>query len=48
MLKLFMKKLTNIYIYIYGLRQNKYIQEGRLFTNKIKTISLGEGGSAIK
>lgn len=34
-LKLFMEKLTNIYIYIYGLRKNK---EGRLFTNKKQSL----------
>ncbi len=47
MLKLFIKKLTNIYIYIYiWLAPKQLLQEGRLFTNN-KTISLLFGKEGV-
>ena len=51
MRELFIEKLTNIYIYIYIYIYIAYAtnlsQEGRLFTNKIKTISLLFGKEGV-
>ena len=45
MSELFIKKLTNIYIYIW-LAPKQLLQEGRLFTNN-KTISLLFGKEGV-